>query len=252
MASYKARSGGDTELGLASSTQTLGVHAASVATISFYRDRKVFRVGLIVLCVVLLLICIALTVYLIWDHHKGDDGKDESAGEETKENKVNYCSTAACLDVAAALKQNMNESIDPCEDFYHYSCGNWIKNNPIPPSETLFVTFVKVANENDQKLLLLLLEDDDLPEGHAVRKAKDYFKSCMAEDENENTAMHELNRLVTRLGSWPLGNDKWNESAWSLTEVLVKFQQDAPSMSPLFKLEIDANPFDSSRFILKV
>src|SRR5512146_2077125 len=29
----------------------------------------------------------------------------------------------------------MDKSADPCADFYQYSCGGWMKSNPIPPDQ---------------------------------------------------------------------------------------------------------------------
>jgi len=45
--------------------------------------------------------------------------------------------------------QQLNQSVDPCEDFFQYACGGWIKNNPLKPGETDINGFNIVQKKND-------------------------------------------------------------------------------------------------------
>jgi len=48
---------------------------------------------------------------------------------------------------AARLLQGMNQNVDPCDNFFEYSCGSWNKVNVIPDDRASYNTFAKLRDD---------------------------------------------------------------------------------------------------------
>jgi endothelin-converting enzyme/putative endopeptidase len=77
--------------------------------------------------------------------------------------------------------ESMDTHVDPCTDFYAYSCGGWQKRNPIPADQSSWSVYGKLEMENLQYLWGLLDEASKKGAGRSAveQKVGDYFASCM-------------------------------------------------------------------------
>src|SRR3954470_744019 len=76
----------------------------------------------------------------------------------------------------------IDRATNACDDFYQFSCGTWLKNNPIPADQSSWDRFSEI-NENNRILLRGILEKAAAANGGNAdtRKIGDYYAACMDE-----------------------------------------------------------------------
>ena len=103
------------------------------------------------------------------------------------------------LDVA-----DLDRSVDPCIDFYKFSCGGWQKNNPIPADQSSWSVYEKLEDENNQFLWGILKEDGTMKDRTPIQqKVGDYFAACMDTEAIDKRGGEPIASAMERLEAIP-------------------------------------------------
>jgi endothelin-converting enzyme/putative endopeptidase len=92
----------------------------------------------------------------------------------------------------------MDQTADPCGNFFRYACGGWIDANPIPADESRWGLDSVLALQNRDKLRAILEKAEAQPTPE-TQKIGDFYASCMDEAGIEKLGLAPLKPILDRI-----------------------------------------------------
>jgi putative endopeptidase len=97
---------------------------------------------------------------------------------------------------------NMDLSHKPGDDFYHYASGTWVKNNPVPPKETRWGSFMELRDFNIKAVKDILEKaaaDNNAPPGSITRRVGDFYAAGMDSATIEKRGITPIQPYLKRI-----------------------------------------------------
>jgi putative endopeptidase len=96
-----------------------------------------------------------------------------------------------------------DKSLNPCDDFYKYSCNKWIAANPIPADEVYWSTGSGLEKWNDTVLreTMEASSKNDPNRSPVQQKIGDYWAACMDESGIEAAGLKPLKPELDRIAA---------------------------------------------------
>ncbi|CAG9766813.1 unnamed protein product [Ceutorhynchus assimilis] len=167
--------------------------------------------------------------------------------------KIVICKTSECHDASMEILSFIDERYKPCDDFYRFACGTFLKNNSF--EDPFMMQSVKLLMEEQIQLDInkMLEEDIDKDDLASVNLAKTFYKTCMNLPAIEKAGLSRLEQLFKQIGGWPILEDddkEWDNFVWSKAAgVLRAF---GVNFDFFFNVTVEVDRENPERYILGI
>jgi putative endopeptidase len=97
----------------------------------------------------------------------------------------------------------MDTKVDPCENFFQYSCGGYLKQTPIPADESSYGQFDELNDQNQLVLKAILEKAAAGGDGRTANEQKigDYYATCMNVEAVDSAGLKPMQPLLERIAA---------------------------------------------------
>ncbi|KAJ7261339.1 hypothetical protein B0H12DRAFT_1106346 [Mycena haematopus] len=115
------------------------------------------------------------------------------------------CLTSECIILSASILSSLDESQDPCENFFDFANGGWIAAHPLPADKGSFGQFEALAQDN-KRVIQHFLETPSATSSFTtssdkvlLQKLRSFYSSCLNENRLDEIGTEPLIHVVKTL-----------------------------------------------------
>ena len=102
---------------------------------------------------------------------------------------------------SGVIKENMDTSVDPGNDFYAYVNGGWMKKTEIPADKSSYGTFHMLHDESQEHVMEIIKSsaEGDFEKGSNEQKVGDFYKSYMDLETRNKRGLEPLTGEIKKI-----------------------------------------------------
>lgn len=162
------------------------------------------------------------------------------------------CFTQACIETSANILRQMDQTVDPCDDFYQFACGTFLRETVIPDNKASITPFNIIEDELSIQLRKLVEEPVQANEIVPFQNVKTLYNVCMNTSQAEFRGIQPLLDVLQQLGGWPVIGQDWSFFEWTWENFFAGSKRKGFGVSSLFAFEVDTDFMDTTRRTITV
>lgn len=98
-----------------------------------------------------------------------------------KDNKKedNICLTPGCVHSASKMLEQMDQAVEPCDDFYSFACGQYVEDTIIPDDKVSVNAFSVISDKLQEQLRTIITAPIEESEIEPFKMVKKLYLACM-------------------------------------------------------------------------
>lgn len=175
------------------------------------------------------------------------------------------CNTPACLALSKTLLANVNLNIDPCSDFFQFTCGGWLKTEPVKDKTTSYNLIAQTQQHSLQDIVSILngtfedlsekiqtndksyhTQDERATDKKNFELVQNYYNNCVDTEARLKAGVTPIYKYIAHLENVLFPNaEEIDPKQLALALIATSFQ-DVPT---ILDIKTAVNPFNHTQRI---